>query len=123
VPGCLKTDRPTPDHYTAQDFLTFFQNTVPENYQDTKSPPVTSLPAPYFYSDFSIGLIGLILGGNPNVPLSNQALNGWVSLLKSRLLLPLRMGGTRIALGYHQAVGSVVIANRQVERDHTGSSG
>jgi CubicO group peptidase (beta-lactamase class C family) len=124
VPGCLKSDRPTPDVYTAQDFLKFFQNTVPKNYQYTKSPPVASLPAPYFYSDFSIGLLGLILGGNPNVPLSNQALNGWVSLLNNRLLLPLRMGSTylypsprrqaSIALEYNQAVGSVVIANGQV---------
>jgi CubicO group peptidase (beta-lactamase class C family) len=124
VPGCLKSDRPTPDVYTAQDFLKFFQNTVPKNYQDTNPPPVTSLPAPYFYSDFSIGLLGLILGGNPNVPLSNQALNGWVSLLKNRLLHPLRMEDTylypspgrqvSIVLGYNQAVGSAVVANGQV---------
>jgi hypothetical protein len=43
---------------------------------------------------FSIGLLGLILGGNPNVPLNNEALDGWVSLLENRLLHPLGMNST-----------------------------
>lgn len=133
VPGCLKTDRPTPEVYTARDFLTFFQNTVPKNYQNTKTPPVTSLPAPYFYSDFSVGLLGLILGGNPKVPLDNQALNGWESLLQNRLLRPLLMGNTylypsprsqvSVALGYDQAVGSAVITNGQVSEIVLGVPG
>lgn len=133
VPGCLKTDRPTPDVYTAQDFLTFFQNTVPKDYQNTKAPPVTSLPAPYFYSDFSVGLLGLILGGNPNTPLGNQALGGWASLLQNHLLRPLRMentylyppprSGTRVVLGYNQAVGSAIIANGQLSAIMLGVPG
>jgi CubicO group peptidase (beta-lactamase class C family) len=69
-------------------------------------------------------LLGLILGGNPNVPLNNKALDGWISLLENRLLHPLGMnstylypppgGQTKVAHGYNQAVGSPVIANGHV---------
>ncbi|HET6379015.1 MAG TPA: serine hydrolase [Methylocella sp.] len=124
VPGCLPSDRPAPAVYNAQKFLAFFQNTVPKNYQLAKPEPVTSLPAPYYYSDFSVGLLGLILGGSPNTPLSNAALGGWVKLLRERLLRPLGMRNTYLfppsqspvplALGYNQAIGSAIVASGQV---------
>jgi CubicO group peptidase (beta-lactamase class C family) len=124
-PGCLPSSRPTPGAYDAQTFLKFFQNTVPKNYQATPPKKVSSLPAPYFYSDFSLGLLGLILGGNPRVSLSNEVLGGWVKLLENRLLLPLGMRNTylyplpnnqgRLALGYDQAVATAVIAAGQVQ--------
>jgi hypothetical protein len=101
--------------------LKYFQNTVLKNYQDTPAKPITSLPAPYFYSDFSIGLVGLILGGEPNAPLSNKALDGWVNLLEKRLLDPLRMRNTYlfpsasgVARGYDEAVGEAVVAHGKV---------
>jgi hypothetical protein len=121
----LPSSRP-PDSKTIsrEGFLTFFQNTESRNYQDPKHPPVSSLPAPCFYSDFSIGLLGLISGGNPNVPLNNKALDGWVSLQENRLLHPLGMnstylypppgGQTKVVHGYNQAVGFPVIANGYV---------
>lgn len=124
VPGCLSSLRPTPAVYNAQKFLAFFQNTEPKNYQLSPPKPVTSLPAPYFYSDFSVGLLGLILGGRPNAPLSNAALGGWVKLLRERVLRPLGMRNTYLypppqspvplALGYNQAIGSAAVALGQV---------
>lgn len=122
--GCLPSSRPDTTDYDAQRFLSFFQNTVPKNYQETPPIQVSSLPAPYNYSDFSVGLLGLILGGNPTIHLGNQALDGWVSLLETRLLRPLQMRGTylfppprapvSIALGYNQADGAAIITAGQV---------
>ncbi len=98
--GCMPNDRPSISQYDAQNFLLFLQNVPLMNYQheDKKGKidpiTITSLPAPYEYSDFSVGLLGLILGANPNTPLNNGALTGWVNLLNQRLLLPLGMTHT-----------------------------
>src|SRR5262249_14852644 len=71
VPGCLPSTRPTISDYTAQDFLDYFRGTTPMNYQMTPPVAVTSLPALYFYSDYSIGLLGLLLGTPPGQAVSN----------------------------------------------------
>ncbi|MCI0468270.1 MAG: serine hydrolase [Beijerinckiaceae bacterium] len=131
VPGCLHSLRPTPAAYDAQQFLSFFQNTVPKNYQLTTPKPVSTLPAPYFYSDFSVGLLGLILGAKPNVALSNAALGGWASLLRNRLLAPLGMSstflfppqGSNLVSGYNQATGSAIVALGQVRAITLGVPG
>ncbi|WP_041368184.1 serine hydrolase domain-containing protein [Methylocella silvestris] len=117
-PGCLKTDRPPTSEYTAQDFLRYFQNAAPQNFQPPP-PSVKALPAPYFYSDFTVGLLGLILGASPNAPLSNAALKGWEGMLQKQILGPLNMRDTALypptssssALGYQQAIGAPVLVN------------
>src|SRR5262245_51413985 len=54
-PGCIPNFRPTISEYGAQDLLDYFR---------AFSAP--QLPGPYFYSNISIGLIGVILGSNLN---------------------------------------------------------
>ncbi len=75
TPGCLPSARPSISKYGAAQFLDFFQHAKPTNY-DTKPPtPVSSLPGPYNYSDFAIGLLGLLIpsGGQIN----DASLLGW----------------------------------------------
>jgi CubicO group peptidase (beta-lactamase class C family) len=115
--GCRPSDRPTIDQYDASDFAAFFRNDAP---QDQLTPPaITEPPFPYFYSDFSTGLIGLLLGSEPNAPLDNSALSGWETLLRQELLQPLSMRETSLtppasrarllAQGYQQALASAVV--------------
>ena len=116
--GCLPSGRPTPANYTARDFATFFRTTPPAN-QTQANNPLTTPPFPYFYSDFSTGLIGLLLGANSAKPLSNQALTGWNTLLHTQLLQPLGMNHTTLhppqsatpllAAGYQQALATASV--------------
>jgi CubicO group peptidase (beta-lactamase class C family) len=125
VPGCLASDRPSIADYTAQDFLDYFRGTTPMNYQDSPPTPVTSLPAPYFYSDYSIGLLGLLLGTAPGQPVSNASLDGWWREVHSHILAPLGMKSTfldvpshvpqtRIANGYSPALASARVQNGSI---------
>jgi len=115
--GCRPSGRPTITEYDASDFTTFFRSYAP---QDQLTPPtITAPPFPYSYSDFSTGLIGLLLGSTPNAPLENAALSGWETLLRQRLLQPLSMRETSLtppssrapllAQGYQQALATAVV--------------
>ena len=116
--GCVPGSRPTPTNYTAHDFATFFRTTPPSN-QNQANNPLAAPPFPYFYSDFSTGLIGLLLGADPAKPLSNQALKGWRTLLQTELLQPLGLKRTTLyppqsaaplmAAGYQQALASATV--------------
>jgi CubicO group peptidase (beta-lactamase class C family) len=119
VPGCLPSTRPTPTVYTAADFLTFFQNTVPTNYANGSDAALTTLPGPYFYSDFSIGLLGLILA-TPMGPIGSGAVDAWYDQVDSEILTPLGMDstyltvppntpGSRVAAGYSPATAEAVV--------------
>ena len=90
TPGCLPAPRPTIDAYGAARFVDFFRNTKP-------SAP---LPAPYEYSDFSVGLLGLLLGSTPGTPLSDAALDRWYAGVRADLLQPLGMRHTYLFLPY-----------------------
>jgi CubicO group peptidase (beta-lactamase class C family) len=57
TPGCRPSGRPTILQYGATPFLDFFQHAVPKNFYNTP-PTNVSPPAPYNYSDYSIGLLG-----------------------------------------------------------------
>jgi CubicO group peptidase (beta-lactamase class C family) len=81
--GCIPNGRPTIGEYGAQDLLDYFH---------AFSAP--RLPGPYFYSDISTGLIGLILGSNPNAPMGDDAVQGWLDLLRRRIVGPLGMTDT-----------------------------
>ena len=113
VPGCLPSERPTVAQYGAADFAAYFRGT----------PAPASLPAGYTYSDFSTGLIGLLLGAPQGRPLGKTALPGWQRLLEERLLWPLRMrdtamlvpaGDSDLASGYQLPVLSVSIRNGSI---------
>jgi CubicO group peptidase (beta-lactamase class C family) len=119
-PGCLPTSRPKLTVYTARDFVKFFQGAIPRDYQAKPHKPVYTLPAPYNYSDFSVGLLGLLLGGDPRARLTNAALDGWFGLISQRLLGPLHMDSTylyvpsasqaRVAPGYEPAIATPIVA-------------
>jgi CubicO group peptidase (beta-lactamase class C family) len=131
VPGCIPSSRPTIDVYTGQDFAEYFQTAFPMNF--FKNPPtkVSSLPAPYNYSDFSIGLLGLLLGDQPEVPLSNDALTGWFKLVQKRILNPLGMthtflfgaGGAPIVNGYEPALAKASVSGGQISAISVDSPG
>jgi CubicO group peptidase (beta-lactamase class C family) len=117
--GCRPSARPTIDQYDASDFAAFFRNDAP---QDQLTPPaITEPPFPYFYSDYSTGLIGLLLGSTPNAPLENSALTGWETLLRQELLQPLSMRESSLeppssqapllARGYQQALATAVVGD------------
>jgi CubicO group peptidase (beta-lactamase class C family) len=104
--GCIPNLRPTISQYGAQDLLDYFR---------TFSAP--RMPGPYFYSDISTGLIGLILGSSPDAPMSDAAIHGWIDLVRHRITEPLGMTDTflfdhdaspsqraRLARGYSQPV-------------------
>ena len=124
--GCLPYgdgDRPTIKQYTGQDFAAFFRH------YDTGSAP----PHPYFYSDFSLGLTGLLLGTEPGSALSNRSLRGWKTLLKSQLLRPLTMDSTFmnvpdraaawLAPGYTQALADANVLSGGVTSLNIVASG
>jgi CubicO group peptidase (beta-lactamase class C family) len=119
--GCLPSARPTIDTYTGQDFAEYFQTAVPRNFFNDPPTPVSTLPAPYNYSDYSIGLLGLLLGDQPNTPLSNAALTGWFDQVQSEILTPLGMNSTYlfdakglIASGYEPALATATVSNGEI---------
>lgn len=117
--GCLPSSRPTIDTYDGQDFAEFFQTALPMNFFNDPPTLVSSLPAPYNYSDYSIGLLGLLLGDTSEAPLSNEALTGWFNAVQSQILTPLDMNSTFlfdakgkvIADGYDPALAKASVSN------------
>ena len=122
VPGCLPSSRPTITEYTAQDFAAYFQTALPMNFFNNPPTLVDTLPAPYNYSDYGLGLLGLLLGAQANVPLSNDALTGWFDAVQSEIAQPLGMKstflfgakGALIANGYVPAVASATVSNGEI---------
>lgn len=122
TPGCLPSGRPTIEDYTGQDFAEYFQTAVPMNFFNDPPTTVTTLPAPYNYSDYSIGLLGLLLGDQPGAPLSNGALTGWFNEVQSEILTPLGMKSTYlfgakgglIAAGYEPALATATVSNGSI---------
>jgi CubicO group peptidase (beta-lactamase class C family) len=119
IPGCLPNGRPPIEQYTAADFAAFFRETVPRDYNQTPPVPVTSLPAPYFYSDYSVGLLGLLLASR-DAPLGNRDLTRWFNKVEHRILAKLGMQDTflnvppaqlpRRAGGYQQALARAEVS-------------
>jgi len=110
--GCLPNHnlRPTITQYTGADFAAFFRT-----YQTAGAPPLG-----YLYSDYSLGLLGLLLGATPGQPLSNDAFYNWEGVMTNELLTPLKLYNTfaqlppfkasRLAAGYTQAIASADIS-------------
>jgi len=112
--SCTRADRPTVEQYDAQDLV--------EDYRNLRVPPP---PGPYFYSDISTGIIGLLLGGSPNRPLDNGALAGWSNQVESRITRPLGMrrtflnppsgqSGRGVAGGYDQALVTAQVSGGRI---------
>jgi CubicO group peptidase (beta-lactamase class C family) len=116
VTGCLPNDnaRPTLSQYSGPDFAAFFRH-----YKTAGAPP-----QPYLYSDYSLGLLGLLLGSEADTALTNKALTGWETLLGTKLLKPLNLTNTylnvpkaalsRLAPGYQQAVAMATVSGGAV---------
>jgi CubicO group peptidase (beta-lactamase class C family) len=129
-PSCLPNGRPTIAQYTAQDFLAYIQASVPENYYgyagapNDPPVPVSTLPAPYNYSDFSIGLLGLLLGSLPNLQIDNNAPDRWFKMVANNITGPLAMRSTylevpssasgRASAGYDRALATATVSNGEV---------
>ncbi|MGH7780116.1 MAG: serine hydrolase domain-containing protein [Candidatus Binataceae bacterium] len=131
IPGCLPSSRPAIGTYTAQDFAEYFQTALPMNFFNNPPTQVSTLPAPYNYSDYSIGLLGLLLGDQSNAPLSNDALTGWFNAVANQILTPLAMKstflfgprGARIANGYEPALANASVANGEISAVSVTSPG
>jgi CubicO group peptidase (beta-lactamase class C family) len=110
-PGCRPSARPPISEYGAADFLEYFQNFKEK---------VSSLPAPYEYSDYSTGLLGLFLGTAPRKPITDDSVDGWYGQVDQRILRPLGMRSTflhvpdqqsqRKAKGYNLALASATVS-------------
>ena len=108
VHACLpKGGRPSIATYDAADFAAYFHSTPCK---------CATLPADYNYSDFSIGILGLLLAADPTRRLDGGALDGWNRMLHDRLLAPLGMdettllpqpSGRDVAIGYQLPVTTV----------------
>jgi len=94
VPGCVPRQWASFNQYPAKDFVAFFQNMEPENFFFNPPEPVTELPTSSFYSNYSVGLLGLLLGAQPGVPLTNDAVSGWFKQVRQQILQPLGMRNT-----------------------------
>jgi len=131
VPGCLPSARPTIDTYNGQDFAEYFQTARPMNFFNDPPTLVSTLPAPYNYSDYSIGLLGLLLGDTSDAPLSNDALSGWFDEVQSQILTPLAMKSTFlfgatgkvIADGYDPALASGSVSGGEISAISVTSPG
>jgi CubicO group peptidase (beta-lactamase class C family) len=111
VPGCIPSRDPTTEQYDAKDFLDYFQNVT-----------VPSLPAPYSYSNFAIGLLGLLMASEG--PINNASLLGWFIQVDNQILTPLGMNRTYLlgaqpsliipASGYSLALASAHVETGQI---------
>jgi CubicO group peptidase (beta-lactamase class C family) len=113
TPGCRPSGRPSISQYDAEAFLDYFQNfTAPK------------LPAPYKYSDYAIGLLGLLLPNPTGGPITDATLLGWFIQVSNEILTPLGMNSTYLqgaygsitpAKGYSLALTSAQVKNGQIE--------
>jgi len=107
--GCLPNKAPPITTYTSEDMAAFFRT-----YALPGKPPHA-----YIYSDFALGLVGLLLGAPAGKPIENVALTGYEKLLTNNLLSPLHLTNTffnvpaksqaLIATGYTPAIAEVSI--------------
>jgi CubicO group peptidase (beta-lactamase class C family) len=144
ISGCLPSQRPTIAQYGAGDFAHFFQTAVPMNF--ITNTPATSIPAPYNYSDFSTGLLGLLLGdpsGAAFTDANDDPLTGWWIAVQDQILFPLAMSDTflhppqlapppllplvvpppPIASGYAQALATATVSDGAISAITMTSAG
>jgi CubicO group peptidase (beta-lactamase class C family) len=135
LPACLPYPRPNFEIYTAADFAAYLRGVTPLDFSKNPLVAATMLPAPAYYSDFSTGILGLLLGATPGQPWSNQALTGWSDLLQTTLLNPLGMRhtglfspthpspGSPFSQGYSRALGQPKVDNGSISQISMTASG
>jgi CubicO group peptidase (beta-lactamase class C family) len=119
--GCMPSGRPSVDQYGPADMAAYFRSVPPKDFSE--SPPVRAqrLPAPYFYSNFSVAMLGLLMGGPSGQQLSNANVSGWYDAVDAAILKPLAMRDTvltvpnrdadRRVMGYARATAQAVVEN------------
>ncbi|MEJ8573083.1 serine hydrolase domain-containing protein [Microbaculum marinum] len=136
-PGCFPNSLPSIAEYPVPDFAEYIRNILPRNYQAPGCPPrcpyVDSLPSTYNYSNYSAALIGLLIGGKPDAPLSNPAVRGWFRAVRKDILKPLRLNDTfltvpagkrsREVAGYDPATASPDVSNGMIVKAVVDSRG
>ncbi len=123
-PGCRPSARPTIADYGADRFLGLFRNSIPMDYDATPPKPAMGLPAPYFYSNYSTGLLGLLLGTAAGKPATDASVDGWYNAVDQKILRPLGMTSTfldvpaqdagRVAGGYAPAIASAEVTGGRI---------
>ncbi|MDX2080603.1 MAG: serine hydrolase domain-containing protein [Terrimicrobiaceae bacterium] len=123
-----KGERPPIAEWGVQDFVTAISALVPMNYNQRR-PSATSLPAPYFYSDWSTGILGLLVTNDLSSPLPADAVDRWWQSVDQNIVSPLGMQDTylsdpdsakaaRTVSGYEQPTAEAVVnAGRLVAVD------
>ena len=115
-----KGNRPPIAEWGVSDFVEAISELSPLNY-NVKPPVSTTLPAPYFYSDWSTGLLGLLVTNPLDSPLPEDAVNNWEQAIRQSIASPLGMTDTyvfapeggqadRVVKGYNQATGEAFVS-------------
>ena len=112
--------RPPISQWGVSQFVAAISQLVPTNYNVFPLMSVP-LPAPYFYSDWSTGLLGLLVANVfANSELPADAVDRWFSLVQTNIITPLGMTDTylfdpsagqanNVVQGYEQATGEAVV--------------
>lgn len=125
--------RPPISAWGVADFTGAIAELVPLNY-NKKPPQPSGLPAPYFYSDWSTGLLGLLVANNLDAPLPADAVERWEDAVEQNLVVPLGMQDTylfdpqpaqapRVVLGYEQATAEAVVNSNRITSIKVNSAG
>ena len=124
-----KGNRPPISVWGVSDFVTAISKLVPTNY-NVNPPVAVSLPTPYFCSDWSTGLLGLLVANSAGSTLPADAVAIWFSL--ATILTPLGLTDTylsdpissdNVVLGYEQATGKAVVEFGRISGVTLESSG
>jgi len=112
-------NRPLIADWGVADFAQAIEQITPLDYNLTPPQP-TSSPAPYFYSDWSTGILGLLIANNPNSALPVNAVDNWMTLVTNQWITPLGMNDTylfnprpsqseRVVLGYQRGTAQAEV--------------
>lgn len=122
--GCMPSDRPSYSAYTAAELASYLQTAVPMDFSKWPYEAAKRLPAPYLYSNISVGLLGLLMGGPAGQPISNANVFGWYDAVNAEILQPLAMRNTflivpeaeqsRRVSGYAQATARALVSGGAV---------
>jgi CubicO group peptidase (beta-lactamase class C family) len=121
----IQDQRPSYLEWGVADFVSAISTLVPEDYSKTKVGRPTTLPAPYTYSDFSTGILGLLVTNDLDQALPVDAVARWWTAIQENLVIPLGMTDTyvfepsvnqasRLVKGYRQATAVADVTAQRV---------
>lgn len=128
-----KGNRPSISAWGVADFTSAIAALVPTNY-NRKPPQASALPAPYFYSDWSTGLLGLLVANDLDASLPADAVENWENAVVQNIVTPLGMEDTylfepqpnqapRVVLGYEQATAEASVNSNRITSIKLNSAG